>query len=249
MKISIITPSYNSVKTIEQTIKSVINQSGVDLEYIIIDGGSTDGSLDIINKYPDQIAKVVSEKDYGIYDAMNKGVKLATGEIIGIINSDDFYFNEAVLAQVVFRFENEKIDACYGDIDYVDKNETSKIVRVWHAGEYNEKKLNNGWIPPHPAWFCRREVYEKYGLYRTDMKLAADYEFMLRCLKVHKIQVAYLNEPLVHMRNEGASSKDVKQRLLGWSELKKGWTINKLSIPKFFIIRRIISKIPQFFSF
>jgi len=246
MKISIITPSYNSAETIGHTIQSVISQRGIDLEYIIVDGASTDGTLAIVDEYKGRIAKIISEPDRGIYDAMNKGVKSATGDIIGIINSDDFYYNDSVLQKVAHCLEDN--EACYGDMIYTDKDDTKKIVRKWIAGEYAEKKINNGWIPPHPAFFCRKEVYDKYGLYRTDMKLAADYEFILRCLKVNKMKIGYMNEPLVFMRNEGASSKSIKNRLLGWQELKKGWALNNLPIPAFFILRRIFSKMPQFFS-
>lgn len=245
MKISIITVCYNSAGTIEDTIKSIISQNHADLEYIIIDGGSTDNTLEIINKYKDKIAKIISEPDKGIYDAMNKGIGLTTGEVVGIINSDDFYEHYTVLDEVVNCFENSKIDACYGNIKYVDRLNIDKQVRFWKAGHYEKKKLNSGWIMPHPAFFIRKEVYNRLGLFNLDFRIAADYELMLRFLK-NNIEVQYLDVTLVCMREGGFSGQSFKQRQKGWNELKRAWTTNNLLLPKFFIIRRLISKINQY---
>lgn len=244
MKISIITPAYNSVATIERTIISVLNQKDVDLEYIIIDGGSTDGTLDVIDKYKDKITRVISESDKGLYDAMNKGIGLATGDIIGILNSDDFFSNESVLASVIAGFENSDAGACYGDISYFN-NDDKKTTRLWRAGEYSEKKLANGWVMPHPALFVKKAVYDSIGLYRTDLKLAADYEFMLRLLKIHKIKVKYLPKVLTRMQAGGVSGRNLKYRLRGWRELKKSWELNNLQLPRFFVFRRVFFKINQ----
>ncbi len=246
MKISIITASFNSGQTIEQTIKSVLDQTGVYLEYIIIDGGSKDGTLEIINKYKDRITKIVSEPDKGIYDAMNKGVGLATGDVVGIINSDDFYFNSDVLSSAAGEFERTGVDAVYGNIVYVDRENIKKQVRIWEAGEYKESKLKSGWIMPHPAFFVRRECYEKWGGFNLDFKIAADYELMLRFLK-NSLRVSYLQKTLVCMREGGYSASGLKRRVEGWRELKKAWTENGLVVPMFFIFRRIISKIKQYF--
>ncbi len=244
MKISIITVSYNSRETIEKTIKSVLSQAGVDLEYIIIDGGSKDGTMDIVNKYRDKIVAVVSEPDKGIYDAMNKGIRLATGEVIGILNSDDFFNDDNVLAAVADCFSGDNIGACYGDISYFEDDD-KKTTRVWRAGEYDEKKLNSGWAMPHPALFVRKSVYDKIGLYRTDFRLAADYEFMLRLLKVHKTKVKYLPQILTRMKSGGTSGRNLRYRLKGWRELKRSWAINDLPLPRFFILRRVMSKLGQ----
>lgn len=245
MKISIITVSFNSALTIEDTIKSVLAQSNVDLEYIIIDGGSTDNTLEIVNKYKDKIAKIISEPDKGIYDAMNKGIRMATGEVVGIINSDDFYEHNTVLDEVANCFESSKIDACYGNIKYVDRQDTEKQVRFWKAGNYEKKKLNSGWIMPHPAFFVRKEVYDRFGLFNLDFRIAADYELMFRFLK-NNIEIQYLDSTLVCMREGGFSGQSFKQRQKGWNELKKAWITNNLLLPKFFIIRRILSKVKQY---
>ncbi len=246
MKISIITVSFNSAKTIDQTIQSVFAQKGDSLEYIIIDGGSKDETLDIINKYKDKITKIISESDKGIYDAMNKGIKMATGEIVGILNSDDFYCNDEVLKNVIKVFENNKIDACYGNIEYVERNNTKKCIRYWRAGEYNNKILRSGWIVPHPAFFVRRELYEKYGMFKLNFRIAADYELILRFLNKN-IKLHYLDQTLACMREGGFSANSFKQRLAGWKELKLAWSENGLSVPPFFIIRRVLSKIKQYF--
>ena len=247
MKISIITPTYNSVKTISRTIDSVIYQSYKDIEYIIIDGGSTDGTDSIVSKYKDELnIKFISEKDSGIYDAMNKGIKMATGDIIGILNSDDFYENKFVLIDVVEAFNNSSIDAVYGDISYFG-SDINKITRVWKSGEYKESKLNNGWAIPHPALFIRRSVYERYGLFNLDFNIAADYEFILRILKVYKIRIKYIPKVFARMFNGGNSGSSLSQRVKGWQELEKSWIVNNLKLPKLFIIRRILYKISQYF--
>ena len=246
MKFSIITISYNSEKTIEDTIVSVLAQNYSNLEYIIIDGGSKDGTLEIINKYKNKISKIVSESDRGVYDAMNKGVKLATGDIVGILNSDDFYKNTTVLKDVYEVLQNNDVDACYGDIEYVDRNDIKKIVRFWKAGEYRKDKLDSGWIMPHPAFFVKKEIYNKFGLFNIDFKLASDYELMLRFL-IKGLRVKYLPKTLVTMREGGLSGQSFKQRKIGWQELKKAWSVNNIPVPKFFIFKRLLSKIKQYF--
>lgn len=245
MKISIITVSYNSASTIEDTIKSVLAQNYSGLEYIIIDGGSKDGTMDIVNKYTNNIAKVISEKDSGIYDAMNKGIGLATGDVVGILNSDDFYKSNTVLKDVEHCFVQMNVDACYGDIEYIDRDDSTKVVRVWKAGEYKKDKLNSGWIPPHPSFFVKREMYTKYGLFNLNFRIAADYELMLRFL-LKGITLGYIAKVLVSMREGGFSGQSYVQRKKGWVELKKAWIVNSVSVPKCFIIRRLLSKITQY---
>ncbi len=245
MKISIITVSYNSEKTIEDTIKSVFNQQFVDLEYIIIDGGSKDNTMEIVNKYKDKITKVISESDRGIYDAMNKGIKSAKGDVIGILNSDDFYYNEEVLSKVINEFELDNFDAVYGDIIYVDNFDIKKQVRYWKAGEYKENKLNFGWIMPHPAFFVKKKVYNDFGLFNLDFKIAADYELMLRFLK-NNLQIKYLNKTLVCMREGGYSAKNIKQRISGWKELYQAWRVNNLKPPRWLFLTRPLFKIHQY---
>jgi len=246
MKISIVTICYNSAATIEDTIKSVFSQNYSDIEYIIIDGGSKDGTLEIVNKYKDKISKIISEPDKGLYDAMNKGIKMATGDVIGILNSDDFFAGNDVLSKVANAFTVE-IDLCYGNIEYIDRVDTNKKVRFWRAGEYKKGKLNNGWIMPHPAVFVRRNLYEKFGLFNLEFRIAADYELLLRFF-THDIKVKYIDETLVRMREGGFSALSFKRRKAGWEELKKAWASNGLKLPRFFIIRRLLSKINQYLS-
>lgn len=246
MKFSLITPSYNSAKTIARTIDSVIAQNYSDLEYIIIDGASTDDTLKIIASYQDKInIRLVSERDSGIYDAMNKGVKMATGDIIGILNSDDLFNNGEVIKTVADAFADAEIEAVYGDVKYF-AGDINKTTRYWRAGKYRENKLNNGWIMPHPALFLRRSVYEKAGLFNSDFKIAGDYEFMLRILKIHQIKVKYIPEVFTKMYDGGKSAENIEQRRIGWQELKKAWLINNMAVPKLFIFRRLLFKFSQY---
>jgi glycosyltransferase involved in cell wall biosynthesis len=246
MKISLITPTYNSASTIARTIQSVLAQNYPDLEYIVFDGASTDNTKKIVNDYLDRLnIKFISEPDNGIYDAMNKGIKIATGDIIGILNSDDFYDNNNVLSNVAKAFEDAAVDVVYGDIRYFGED-INKVTRYWRAGEYTDAKFNNGWMIPHPALFVRKSIYDKCGLYNTDLKLAADYEFILRLLKIHKINLKYIPMTFVRMYNGGISGSSFKQRIKGWQEDKKAWKINNLKVPRLFILRRVISKLSQF---
>ena len=185
-KISIITVVYNNSGTIANAIESVLSQNYTNVEYIIIDGNSNDGTLEIINKYASNISKIVSEKDNGIYDAMNKGLKLATGDVIGILNSDDLYANNSILNEVMTQFNNDPdLDILYGDLVYVKNDNVDKVVRNWISNPYYKNFFENGNVPPHPSLFVKKSVYEKAGLFDLNFKLAADYEFMLRIFKKH----------------------------------------------------------------
>ena len=186
-KISIITVAFNSAKTIKGTIESIISQDYNNIEYLIIDGGSTDGTMDIVKSYAEHVKYYVSEPDNGIYDAMNKGIKAATGDVIGILNSDDFYPNSFVLSNVAKLFQKYSCDAVYGDLVYVKANDINKIKRYWQAGEYSTSKIKNGWMLPHPTFFVKKKIYTRYGLYDTDLKSAADYEMILKLLYKHNI--------------------------------------------------------------
>ncbi|OGH88832.1 MAG: hypothetical protein A3J93_01010 [Candidatus Magasanikbacteria bacterium RIFOXYC2_FULL_42_28] len=244
-KISIITVCFNSKATIENTIDSVLCQDYNSLEYIIIDGGSTDGTLDIIKKYEGKVSCVISEPDQGIYDAMNKGIKLATGAVIGILNSDDCFSDNHVVSIVANRFDSEDIDACYGDITYVDREVPSRRVRFWQAGGYQQDRLRDGWIMPHPAFFVRQEIYERYGVFNLNFKVAADYELMLRFL-LKGIKMSYVNQSLINMKEGGHSSRNLGRRIEGWQELRRSWKMNGQRVPLFFILRRIFFKIGQY---
>jgi glycosyltransferase involved in cell wall biosynthesis len=248
MKISIITASYNSASTIVDTIKSVITQSYTNIEYIIIDGGSTDGTVDIIQVFSPWISHWVSEPDGGIYEAMNKGIQLATGDIIGILNSDDFYVHSEVISQVVSHFKRTKADSIYGNIQYVSQFNTQKIVRHWVSGEYQRQNFLLGWMPPHPAFFVKREVYHSLGYFNTRLKTSADYEFMLRTLFKHKVSSHYLPELIVRMRTGGASNRSIQKRLFANWEDRLAWKINGLRPYFFTAVLKPIRKIKQFFT-
>ncbi|MFM9004678.1 MAG: glycosyltransferase family 2 protein, partial [Flavobacteriales bacterium] len=206
MKVSIITITYNSAETLEDTIQSVLSQDYPNVEYIIVDGSSKDDTLAIVERYRKSIAVVLSEPDKGIYDAMNKGVRLATGDVIGILNSDDFYADSTVLTDVVANFSQTNADACYADLVYVDRNETSRIVRTWKSGSYRQGRFLEGWMPPHPTFFVKRSIYQMHGLYSTELRSSADYELMLRFVHKHSIRMCYLPRVITRMRAGGQSN-------------------------------------------
>ena len=209
MKISIITVSYNSAKTIETTFKSVLQQTYSNIEYIVIDGGSTDNTLKIAKKYSEIISVLVSEQDNGLYDAMNKGIKLATGDVIGLINSDDLFCDPDALTKVVKVFKkNRNLESVYADLFYVSQHDTNKIVRRWVTG--NQRKFKYGWHPAHPTFYIKKSVYDRYGLFDLSFNLASDFEIMLRFLDKEKISTTYLKEPLVKMRLGGETNKNFK---------------------------------------
>lgn len=246
MKISIITISYNSAQTIEDTIQSVLSQDYPDIEYIIIDGKSTDSTIDIIEKYKTRISKFISEKDSGIYNAMNKGIKMATGDVIGIINSDDIYANPNVISHVIKKFTKTDAEGVYGDLVYVSRTNTQKISRIWQAGEYKEGMFLKGWMPPHPSFYVKRSVYERYGLFNTQLKSAADYELMLRFIHKEKIKVSYLPEVMVKMRTGGQSNLSFANRIKANKEDRLAWKLNGLKPGTFTMLLKPISKIGQF---
>ena len=206
LKVSIITVVRNNKETIKDAIDSVLSQTYKDIEYIVIDGGSTDGTVDIVKEYQDKISVFISEPDEGIYDAMNKGIALATGNVIGILNSDDFYIDEFVIEKVVKEFEEKNVDSVYADLVYVEPKNLNKTVRYYDSGNFNPSKFSYGWMPAHPTFFVKRKAYEKYGVFRTDLKIAADFDILVRFLYIHKISYSYIKEALVKMRTGGVST-------------------------------------------
>lgn len=246
--ITIITPTFNNKDTIEDTLKSVIRQNYPFLEYIIVDGCSKDGTLEILERYKNKITRVISEPDKGPYDAMNKGIKEANGEIVGILNSDDLYYCPDVLQKVAETFLKERIDCLWGDLVIVDRKNPQKTLRYWKASDFSPGIFKRGWMPPHPTFFVKKEIYEKYGDFDLNFPLAADYELMVRFLEKHKIKGFYLPKVLVKMRTGGQSSKNLINILKGNIECYLALRKNNIKVSPFFIFFKPLLKIPQFFS-
>jgi len=247
VKVSIITVCYNAEKHIEETIQSVLSQDFNDLEYLLIDGGSNDSTVEIVNKYNSKIDFIISKKDEGMYDAMNKGIKLAKGELIGILNAGDLFVNEKVVSEIVNKIEEK--DAIYADLDYVNELNTNKVIRKWKSGEFNFTNFKYGWMPPHPTLFIRKKIYENFGMYRLDYKTAADYELMLRIFYKNECSAVYLNKVIVKMRVGGASNSSIKNRINANMEDRKAWKDNELKPYWFTLFLKPARKIIQYLHF
>lgn len=247
LKVSIITVTFNSAATLEQTILSITQQTYTNIEYIIVDGGSTDGTLEIIEKYKNKISKFISEKDNGLYDALNKGIDLATGDVIGILHSDDFYTDNNVVQKYVNTFIKNNSEAVYADLFYVDKDNTNKIIRKWKSGNHNPNSFLHGWMPPHPTFFVKKEVYQKFGKFNLEFKHSADYELMLRFIHKNKIKINYLHEFTIKMRVGGQSNFSIQNRIRANTEDREAWKVNDLK-PRFYTsYLKPLRKISQFF--
>ncbi|SHK25201.1 glycosyltransferase [Rubritalea squalenifaciens DSM 18772] len=246
MKISIITATYNREKTVGEVCESMAAQTYSDLEWVVIDGGSKDATLEVLKQGQRQPDVLVSEPDKGIYDALNKGLKLASGEVIGLLHSDDFYPTEDVLEEVAKAFEDPSVDAVYGDLDYVSSENTDKIVRHWVSGEYDRENFRKGWMPPHPAFYMRRKYYEQLGGFHLKYKIAADYDSMVRYLWKHQLRAVYLPKVLMKMRTGGASNRSLKNILQKSQEDYQVMRENGLGLST--LLRKNLSKIPQFFK-
>ena len=248
MKISIITAVYNNEKTILDSIQSIQNQSYKNIEHIIIDGGSTDNTLKIIKQNLDANSILLSEKDNGLYDAMNKGIKIATGNLIGILNSDDIYNDYNTIESIVNKFIlDPDLKILYGDLVYVKENNTNDQVRYWKSKNITINYFENGYVPPHPTLFLTKDVYKVVGYFDLRFKLAADYEFIIRLFKKHSFKYLYMPVIIVRMRLGGVTNKKhlniIKQNI----EIIKAWKVNNLHIPSFFIFRRLFIKFKQYF--
>lgn len=247
MKISIVTATRNCAATLAGCLSSVHRQTYPHREQVIIDGASTDSTLEVIARFRDAGSGsmvVVSEPDGGIYDAMNKGIGLATGEVIGFLNADDSYADAEVLSRVAALFRDPAVMSCYGDLVYV--NETT-VVRYWKAGGYSPGKFSWGWMPPHPTFFVRRSVYERYGRFRLDLGSAADYELMLRFLLRNRISTAYIPHVLVAMRVGGASNASLGNRLRANRMDRRAWTVNALTPLPWTTLMKPLRKLSQWF--
>lgn len=245
LKLSLITVVFNAVETIKDCLESVCCQN-LPVEHIIVDGGSTDGTLEIIGEYRSRLTKVVSEQDDGIYDGMNKGLRLATGDIIGLLNGDDVYAGPDILTKVANVFNEEHVDSCYGDLVYVHPHNTEKVIRYWRSGSYGVRQFYWGWMPPHPTFFVRRSVYEKYGFFDPDLGSAADYELMLRLLVKHKITATYIPEVMVKMRAGGMSNISLKNRLLANRNDRLAWKVNGLKPYPWTLFLKPLRKVNQY---
>ncbi|HQQ93993.1 MAG TPA: glycosyltransferase family 2 protein [Bacteroidia bacterium] len=246
MKVSIITVTYNSVQTLERCIKSVLQQDYSDIEYIVIDGASDDGTLRLLDQYRSHISKIRSEPDQGLYDAINKGIGMASGEIIALLHSDDFYTSAHVVSDVVKVFEREHCDAVYSNLYYVSKDNSEHITRKWISGAYKEGAFLRGWMPPHPTFFVTRRCYEQYGTYNLQFRTAADYELMLRFIHGRHISLAYLPEFTVKMSTGGQSNASILNRIKANLEDRKAWEINGLKPRWYTLLLKPLRKLGQF---
>lgn len=247
MKISIITVVFNNAQLIEHCLTSVLSQVGIDLEYIVVDGASTDGTLEIVSRFAG-VSKVISEPDNGIYDAMNKGIAYATGDVIGILNSDDFYAGNDVLKTVGEMFtKNKALDMVYGNLEYVNREDVSNTVRRWISCSYYPTFFEDGHVPPHPSLFVKRQLYEQAGSFNITYKLASDYELMLRLFRKHHFKSAHINRVFVKMRLGGATNKNLKNILNGNREIYRSWTNNSLKCPYLMWPKRIYRRLVQFY--
>lgn len=253
MKISIITVVYNNKDTIQDAMNSVLSQDYDDLEYIIIDGASVDGTIEVIKdvaeRYSKRSIKFISEKDCGIYDAMNKGIGLATGEVVGLLNADDVYVDNLVLKRIADVFADSAVESSYADLVYVDKSDLNKVIRYWKSCNYQDGLFIKGWAPPHPTFFARRSIYESYGLFDLRYKLAADFELMARFLVKYRIRAVYIPMVLVKMRIGGATNKSVINILKQNLEIYRAGKKNDVKISlTAFVLKKSMDRIIQFIS-
>lgn len=244
-KISIITVAFNAQNTIERCINSLLQQRFKNTQYIIIDGGSTDDTVAIIEKYSANVDIFISEPDNGIYDAMNKGIALATGDVIGTINADDFFADDDVLDNIAKVFSEQDTLILYGDLDYIDPSD--KVIRKWRSGKYSRGMFNWGWMPPHPTFYCKKSLFDKLGVYKLDYGSAGDYELMLRFIHSNNINAYYLNKVLIKMVVGGVSNKSLSNRVQAMRFDLKAMRNNNIFLPMVTILFKPLRKIAQFF--
>lgn len=250
MKISLITVTYNSSDVLRCAIESILRQTYPHIEYIIVDGASKDNTLDIIRTYEPKFndrMRWISEPDRGLYDAMNKGIRMATGDVIGILNSDDFFTSDDVLQKVAEGFTDSEVDAVYGDIHFVHADDLKRCVRYYSSKIFRRGLMRLGFIPAHPSFYCRRECFEKYGGYKTDYKIAADFDLLLRFIYVHRIRIKYLPVDMVTMRLGGASTSGLKSRMTGMKEHLRSFRENGVKTNRFLLSLRYFYKVTEYF--
>jgi glycosyltransferase involved in cell wall biosynthesis len=248
MKISLLTVSFNSAATIKDTIESIRSQDYKNIQYIVVDGNSTDGTVEIITSYDSFISKWISEPDKGIYDAMNKAIQMATGDVVGILNSDDFYFNDQIISQIANAFEDSSVDIVFGDLIFVNPANLSKVVRKYSSANWHPDRFARGFMPAHPTVFIRRKYYEQFGLFKTDYKIAADYELLIRFLYVHKLKYKYLPITMVKMRRGGVSSRNWKSNFILNDEIIRACRENGIKTNIFKVYPKYFTKLFELFT-
>lgn len=248
VKISVITVVFNGADTIEDTLRSVAAQTHPDVEHIVVDGGSTDGTREILARYGDRLARVVSEPDHGIYDAMNKGIALATGDVVGTLNADDMYMDDGVLAKVAQTFADQSVEACYADLIYVDREDTHRIIRYWTSRPYKEGLFRRGWIPAHPTFFVRSAVYERCGMFDPEFKIQSDFELTMRFLSICGIRSVYIPKIFVRMRMGGTTNKKLSNIIKGNLESYRALRKHGVRVTPLFFVVKILSRLPQFLN-
>lgn len=244
-KISVITISYKSKATIRTTIESILSQDYYNYEYIIVNRESDDGTIDVIREYEDKIDTIIDEPDEGIYDALNKGIEMATGDVIGFLHSDDFYSGDNILSTIASAFKYNDVDAVYGDLIYVPQHNINKTVRYWKAGEYHRNKIRQGWMPPHPTMYIKKSVYNMCGKFAPGYDIAADYEFILRLIGKYNIVMKYIPKVLVKMRLGGASNKGFTNILKKMTEDYRAMRTHKTGDISTLVIKNLL-KFSQF---
>ena len=243
MKVSIITVSFNSAKTIADTIDSVLSQDFPEIEYIIVDGCSTDGTVDIIRQNENCISQWVSEKDRGMYDAMNKGIAMATGDVIGILNSDDVYMNSHVISDLMHLMQSQNTEVVFADLILVDSSNQNKVIRYYDSGRFHPSKFKFGWMPAHPTVFVKRELYQRVGKFSTTYQIAADYEMLIRMLAIEKASYAYYPKPVVRMRSGGASTSGISRNWILNQEIIRACKENGIYTNLFMLLLKVPAKL------
>ncbi|MBK9761013.1 MAG: glycosyltransferase [Flavobacteriales bacterium] len=248
MKISIITICFNAVEHIDETLRSVVMQDHRDIEHIVVDGGSTDGTQKKIERYREVIAHYVSENDKGVYDAMNKGLRAATGEVIAFVNAGDMIAHRSCVSEMAAAFAGSDAEAIYGDAYMVDPSDIKKVIRFWRGGEYRREAFRTGWMPPHLGTYIRKSVYDRFGHFRDDLKVSADYELMFRFMYKHRIRVRYIPKVLVRFRLGGVSNRSLGHIWRANLEVYKAWKLNDERVSPLIVLAKPLRKVAQLFA-